>query len=85
MHHYGPNLGSLNLSVVEIKEKENITTTLWWSDRRQENNWVRVDIFMPYITSRYYNYYILLILFIGICFYTVILSKLILVQILPYR
>lgn len=52
VHQFGKNAGSLNLSVVEIKEKENVTSTLWWSSRELGSDWVRIQIVMPNITSR---------------------------------
>ncbi|XP_055595581.1 tyrosine-protein kinase receptor [Uranotaenia lowii] len=54
VHQYGLNAGSINLSSVEIKEKENVTTTLWWSSKNQGDEWVRVDIVLPNITTKYY-------------------------------
>lgn len=53
MHQFGPNAGSINLSVVEIKEKENITTTLWWSSKNRGEDWNRENLIMPNITSKY--------------------------------
>ncbi|XP_055625903.1 tyrosine-protein kinase receptor isoform X2 [Toxorhynchites rutilus septentrionalis] len=54
VHQYGMNPGSINLSSVEIKEKENVTTTLWWSSKNLGDSWGRVDIPMPNITTKYY-------------------------------
>lgn len=54
VHQYGPNPGSINFSVVEMKEKENITTTLWWSTKNLGSEWNRADTILPNITSRYY-------------------------------
>ncbi|KAG4074940.1 hypothetical protein HA402_009365, partial [Bradysia odoriphaga] len=54
VHQFGPNAGSINLSVVEIKEKENITTTLWWSSKNRGNDWNRENLIMPNITSKYF-------------------------------
>uniref|UniRef100_A0A182QVV8 Tyrosine-protein kinase receptor n=1 Tax=Anopheles farauti TaxID=69004 RepID=A0A182QVV8_9DIPT len=54
VHQYGMNPGSINLSSVEIREKENFTTTLWWSSKNLGEDWVRVDIILPNITSKYY-------------------------------
>ncbi|XP_031622043.1 ALK tyrosine kinase receptor isoform X2 [Contarinia nasturtii] len=54
IHQFGKNTGSLNFSVVEIKDKENITSTLWWSSREIGSDWKRFSIIMPNITSRYY-------------------------------
>lgn len=54
VHQFGKNAGSLNFSVVEITEKENITSTLWWSSRELGSDWNRIQIVMPNITSRYY-------------------------------
>lgn len=53
MHQYGPNAGSVNMSVVEIGERENITTTLWWSSRNLGPEWQRENIVLPNITSKY--------------------------------
>lgn len=52
MHQFGPNAGSINLSVVEIREKENVTTTLWWSSKSKGEDWVRENLVMPNITSK---------------------------------
>lgn len=52
VHQFGPNAGSVNLSVVEIKDKENITTTLWWSSKNLGQDWVRAEILMPNITTK---------------------------------
>ncbi|XP_055534113.1 tyrosine-protein kinase receptor [Wyeomyia smithii] len=54
VHQYGMNPGSINLSSVEIKEKENVTTTLWWSSKNLGEDWVREDIVLPNITTKYY-------------------------------
>lgn len=54
VHQYGMNPGSINLSSVEIREKENFTTTLWWSSKNLGEDWVRVDIILPNITTKYY-------------------------------
>ncbi|XP_055704589.1 tyrosine-protein kinase receptor [Phlebotomus papatasi] len=54
VHQYALNPGSINLSVVEIKDKENVTTTLWWSSKNQGPRWVRVEAIMPNITTKYY-------------------------------
>lgn len=53
VHQFGPNPGSLNLSVVEIGERENVTTTLWWSSRSRGQEWQRENLIMPNITGRY--------------------------------
>ena len=53
VHQFGMNPGSINLSSVEIKEKENVTTTLWWSSKNLGEYWVRVDIILPNITTKY--------------------------------
>lgn len=52
VHQYGKNAGSVNLSMVEMKEKENITSTLWWSSRELGRDWIRVEIVMPNITGK---------------------------------
>lgn len=54
VHQFGMNPGSINLSSVEIKEKENVTTTLWWSSKNLGDEWMRVDIILPNITTKYY-------------------------------
>ncbi|EDW60211.1 uncharacterized protein Dvir_GJ21359 [Drosophila virilis] len=54
IHQFGKNPGSINLSVVEMKEKENITTTLWWSSKNQGSDWLRAEYVLPNITSKYY-------------------------------
>lgn len=73
MHQFGPNAGSINLSVVEIKEKENITTTLWWSSKNRGEDWNRENLIMPNITSKYGSTFQLknfanITLFLGIFF-----------------
>lgn len=40
------------MSMVEIKEKENVTHTLWWSSRELGSDWVRIEIVMPNISSK---------------------------------
>ncbi|XP_067626535.1 tyrosine-protein kinase receptor isoform X2 [Eurosta solidaginis] len=57
VHQFGKNPGSINLSVVEMKEKENITTTLWWSSKNQGSDWLRAEYLLPNITSRYYLHF----------------------------
>jgi len=52
IHQFGKNPGSINLSVVEMKEKENITTTLWWSTKNQGSDWLRAEYVLPNITSK---------------------------------
>lgn len=52
VHQFGKNTGSLNMSMVEIREKENATSTLWWSSRELGPDWVRIEITMPNITSK---------------------------------
>jgi anaplastic lymphoma kinase len=54
VHQYGLNAGSINLSVVEMQHKENITTTLWFSSKNQGEDWVRIDATLPNITSKYF-------------------------------
>lgn len=54
VHQFGMNAGSINLSVVEIKPKENITTTLWWSSRSMGDKWVREELTLPNITGKYF-------------------------------
>jgi anaplastic lymphoma kinase len=54
IHQFGMNPGSFNISVVELKEKENITTTLWWSTKNQNDKWHRVEVILPNITSKYF-------------------------------
>lgn len=58
IHQFGKNPGSINLSVVEIKEKENITKTLWWSSKNQGSDWLRAEYVLPNITSRYFIYFL---------------------------
>ncbi|XP_053962484.1 tyrosine-protein kinase receptor [Anastrepha ludens] len=57
VHQFGKNPGSINLSVVEMKEKENITTTLWWSSKNQGGDWLRAEYLLPNITSKYYLHF----------------------------
>lgn len=52
VHQSGKNTGSLNMSMVEIREKENVTSTLWWSSRDLGPEWVRVEMPMLNITSK---------------------------------
>ncbi|KAH8421056.1 hypothetical protein KR222_006577 [Zaprionus bogoriensis] len=54
IHQFGKNPGSINLSVVEMRERENITTTLWWSTKNQGADWLRAEYVLPNITSKYY-------------------------------
>jgi anaplastic lymphoma kinase len=54
IHQNALNAGSINLSVVEMKDKENITTTLWWSSKNQGPDWIRIDAILPNITSKYF-------------------------------
>lgn len=54
VHQYGNNPGSFNISVVEFKAKENITTTLWWSTKNMGDKWHRVEVVLPNITSKYF-------------------------------
>lgn len=51
-HQFGKNAGSLNFSMVEIREKENFTSTLWWNSRDLGQEWHRIEIIMPNITSK---------------------------------
>lgn len=51
VHQYGPNSGSVNMSVVEIGERDNITTTLWWSSKSRPD-WQRENLVMPNITKK---------------------------------
>lgn len=54
VHQFGMNAGSFNVSVVELKQKENITTTLWWSSKNIGDKWHRVEVVLPNITSKYF-------------------------------
>lgn len=54
VHQFGMNAGSFNISVVELKAKENITTTLWWSSKNIGDKWHRVEVVLPNITSKYF-------------------------------
>lgn len=54
VHQFGMNIGSFNISVVELKAKENITTTLWWSSKNIGDKWHRVEVVLPNITSKYF-------------------------------
>lgn len=58
VHQFGLNAGSINLSVVEMKDKENVTITLWWSSKNLGNEWMRVIVDLPNITTKYciYNF-----------------------------
>lgn len=52
VHQFGPNAGSINLSVVAIGDKENVTTTLWWSSKNRGEDWGRENHILPNITSK---------------------------------
>lgn len=52
VHQYGLNPGSINLSVVEMRNKENVTTTLWWSTKNLGHTWIRVELDLPNITTK---------------------------------
>lgn len=54
VHQFGMNAGSFNVSVVEMKAKENFTTTLWWSTKSIGDKWERVEVVLPNITSKYF-------------------------------
>ncbi|XP_070504088.1 tyrosine-protein kinase receptor-like [Chironomus tepperi] len=54
VHQFGMNAGSFNVSVVEMKAKENVTTTLWWSSKSIGDKWERVEVVLPNITSKYF-------------------------------
>lgn len=54
VHQYGLNAGSINLSVVEIRDKENITSTLWWSSKNLGPDWIRVSVQIPSVVNKYY-------------------------------
>lgn len=32
----------------------NVTTTLWWSSKAQGDQWVRVEVALPNLTSKYF-------------------------------
>lgn len=49
------NPGSINLSIVQIRDKENASDTLWWSTKNLGYDWYRVEMPLPpTITSKYY-------------------------------
>lgn len=50
----GRNYGSLSLNVVELTNRGNITTSLWFSTKDKGENWYRASIILPNITRRYY-------------------------------
>lgn len=54
VHQYGLNPGSINLSVVEMRQLENITTTLWWNSKSLGDKWVRTELILPNISSKYF-------------------------------
>lgn len=55
VHQFGMNAGSFNISVVELKAKENFTSTLWWSTKNIGDKWHRVEVIVPVnITSKYF-------------------------------
>lgn len=51
-YQYGRNYGSLSVEVVEITNRGNITTPLWFSTKDKGPNWYRAAIFLPNITRR---------------------------------
>lgn len=54
VHQFGLNAGSINLSVVEIRDRENITSTLWWSSKNLGPDWIRVSVQIPNVVNKYY-------------------------------
>lgn len=54
VHQFGLNAGSINLSVVEIRDRENITSTLWWSSKNLGPDWIRVSVQIPSVVNKYY-------------------------------
>ncbi|XP_075987963.1 anaplastic lymphoma kinase [Anticarsia gemmatalis] len=50
----GRNYGSLSLNVVELTNRGNITTPLWFSTKDKGEFWYRASIILPNITRRYY-------------------------------
>ncbi|CAB3247223.1 unnamed protein product [Arctia plantaginis] len=50
----GRNYGSLSLNVVEMTNRGNITTSLWFSTKDKGENWYRASIILPNITHRYF-------------------------------
>lgn len=54
VHQFGMNAGSINLSLVEMRATENVTTTLWWSSKNLGLEWVRAYALIPNISSKYY-------------------------------
>lgn len=53
VNQYGFNTGSFNLSIVEMREHENHTSTLWWSTKNLGPDWQRESIVLPKITTKY--------------------------------
>ncbi|CAG5059936.1 unnamed protein product [Parnassius apollo] len=50
----GRNYGSLSVDVVEITNRGNHTTSLWFSTKDKGENWYRAAIFLPNVTRRYF-------------------------------
>lgn len=45
-------VGSIQLFLVELKQKENVTTSLWWNSKNKGKEWSRADITLPNVTTR---------------------------------
>ncbi|XP_025832818.1 ALK tyrosine kinase receptor [Agrilus planipennis] len=54
LHQYGSHKSGIDLSVVEIKPKENVSTQLFWSYNNYGDIWVRKLFVLPNITHRYF-------------------------------
>ncbi|XP_022828463.1 ALK tyrosine kinase receptor [Spodoptera litura] len=50
----GRNYGSLSVNVVELTNRGNITTSVWFSTKDKGENWYRASIFLPNVTRRYF-------------------------------
>lgn len=54
VHKFGMNPGSFNISVVEMRAHENVTSTLWWSSENIGDEWIRTEVVLPNLTSKYF-------------------------------
>ncbi|CAH0598780.1 unnamed protein product [Chrysodeixis includens] len=50
----GKNYGSLGVNVVELTNRGNITTSVWFSTKNRGEQWYRASIFLPNVTRRYF-------------------------------
>ncbi|XP_047037658.1 ALK tyrosine kinase receptor isoform X2 [Helicoverpa zea] len=50
----GRNYGSLSVNLVELTNRGNITTSLWFSTKDKGEYWYRASMFLPNVTRRYF-------------------------------